>query len=59
MVGEGVTYPLRRIPHLELVSTLPGEPFYAAMGYEVTKRFDVAMPDGVTIPAAHMVKSLG
>jgi GNAT superfamily N-acetyltransferase len=43
---------------MELVSTLPGEPFYAAMGYEVTRRFDVAMPDGVAMPAAHMVKSL-
>jgi len=43
---------------MELVSTLPGEPLYAAMGYEVTQRFDVTMPDGVTLPAAHMVKSL-
>ena len=43
---------------MELVSTLPGEPLYAAMGYEVTQRFDFAMPDGVTLPAAHMVKSL-
>jgi GNAT superfamily N-acetyltransferase len=44
---------------MELVSTLPGEPLYAAMGYEVTQRFDVAMPDGVAIGAAQMVKSLG
>jgi GNAT superfamily N-acetyltransferase len=44
---------------MELVSTLPGEPLYAAMGYAVTRRFDVAMPDGVAIGAAQMVKSPG
>ena len=43
---------------MELASTLPGEPLYAATGYEVTQRFDFAMPDGVTLPLAHMVKSL-
>jgi GNAT superfamily N-acetyltransferase len=43
---------------MELASTLPGEPLYAAMGYTVTERFDIAMPDGVTLPGAHMVKSL-
>jgi GNAT superfamily N-acetyltransferase len=43
---------------MELGSTLPGEPLYAAMGYTVTERFDIAMPDGVTLPGAHMVKSL-
>jgi predicted N-acetyltransferase YhbS len=43
---------------MELGSTLPGEPFYAAMGYEVTQRLDLALPDGVTLPWTHMVKSL-
>ena len=43
---------------MELGATLPGEPLYAAMGYTVTTRFDIAMPDGETLPAAHMVKSL-
>lgn len=42
---------------LELVATLPGEPLYAAMGYAVTRRFDIAMPDGESLPAANMVKS--
>lgn len=41
---------------LELVATLPGEPLYAAMGYEVTERMDVPMSDGTTLPAAHMKK---
>jgi predicted N-acetyltransferase YhbS len=44
---------------MELVATLPGEPLYGALGYRVTKRFDIAMPDGETLPAAHMAKVLG
>jgi N-acetylglutamate synthase-like GNAT family acetyltransferase len=43
---------------LELVATLPGEPLYAAMGYTVTERMEILMQDGVTLPAAHMKKSL-
>jgi N-acetylglutamate synthase-like GNAT family acetyltransferase len=43
---------------MEMGATLPGEPLYAAMGYTVTERFDFAMPDGVTLPLALMVKSL-
>jgi GNAT superfamily N-acetyltransferase len=43
---------------MELVATLPGEPLYAALGYAVTKRFDIAMPGGECLPAAHMVKVL-
>ena len=43
---------------MELVATLPGEPLYAALGYQVTKRFEVAMADGVTLPVAQMVKRL-
>jgi hypothetical protein len=41
---------------LELVATLPGEPLYAAMGYEVTERMNILMSDGITLPAAHMKK---
>jgi GNAT superfamily N-acetyltransferase len=41
---------------MELVATLPGEPLYAAMGYEVTRRFDQPLPDGVAVPLAHMKK---
>ena len=43
---------------MELVATMPGEPLYAAMGYEVTKRFDHLMTDGTTLPLAHMKKQL-
>ena len=42
----------------ELGATLPGEPLYAAMGYLVTERFEIPMPDGEALPAAHMVKAL-
>jgi N-acetylglutamate synthase-like GNAT family acetyltransferase len=41
---------------LELVATLPGEPLYAAMGYEVTERMNIPMSDDITLPAAHMQK---
>ena len=43
---------------MELGATLPGEPLYAAMGYEVTERFEIAMADGTTLPCAHMKKIL-
>lgn len=43
---------------MELVTTLPGEPLYAAMGYTVTRRFDVPMADGETLPVASMTKAL-
>jgi GNAT superfamily N-acetyltransferase len=44
---------------MELVATLPGEPLYAALGYAVTRRFEVPMPDGVALPVAAMAKVLG
>jgi GNAT superfamily N-acetyltransferase len=43
---------------MELVATMPGEPLYAAMGYEVTQRIDVPMADGNILPCAHMKKDL-
>jgi hypothetical protein len=43
---------------MELVAILPGEPLYAAMGYEVTKRFEIPIADGITLPAASMKKGL-
>jgi len=43
---------------MELVATLPGEPLYAALGYEVYERIDIPMADGVQLPAARMKKNL-
>ncbi len=41
---------------LELVATLPGEPFYSAMGYTVTERIEVTIPDADPLPATRMEK---
>jgi len=43
---------------MELVATLPGEPLYAAMEYEVYERIEIPMGDGTTLPAARMKKEL-
>jgi predicted N-acetyltransferase YhbS len=43
---------------MQLVATLPGEPLYAALGYRVTERIEIPMPDGSSLPAAHMSKGL-
>jgi hypothetical protein len=43
---------------LELVATLPGEPLYRAMGYEVVERFETALPDGISLPLARMTKRI-
>jgi GNAT superfamily N-acetyltransferase len=41
-----------------LTSTLAGEPFYAALGYRVRERFDLAMANGQPLPAVAMEKDL-
>ncbi len=43
---------------LELVATLPGEPLYKAFGYEVVERFEIELPDGITLPVALMIKCI-
>jgi predicted N-acetyltransferase YhbS len=43
---------------LDLGSTVQGEAFYRAMGYQVSERLEIAMPDGTTLPYAQMTKSL-
>lgn len=42
----------------ELVATLPGEPLYAALGFVCEERFDVDLPDGVTLPVARMTRAI-
>jgi GNAT superfamily N-acetyltransferase len=39
---------------LTLVATLPGEPFYRASGFEVKRRFLLAMPNGVAVELSEM-----
>jgi GNAT superfamily N-acetyltransferase len=43
---------------LDLGSTVQGEAFYRAMGYEVSERLEITMPDGAAIPYAEMTKTL-
>jgi L-amino acid N-acyltransferase YncA len=43
---------------LELTATLPGEPLYASLGFDVIERGAVGMPDGVELPTARMRRSL-
>ena len=39
---------------LALVATRPGEPLYRALGFELTERFALRLPDGTEVPVAHM-----
>lgn len=41
-----------------LVATLAGEPLYAACGYAVAERYEVALPGGLGLPVVRMTKCL-
>ena len=43
---------------LDLGSTVQREAFYRAMGYEVSERLEIAMPDDTAPPYAVMTKTL-
>lgn len=43
---------------VELLSTLPGEPFYWARGYAREEAMPIETPDGESLPAFRMTKSL-
>ncbi len=43
---------------MELAATLPGEPLYAVLGFTVTERFSITLPDGVNLPLARMTRRL-
>ena len=43
---------------LELVATLPGEPLYAALGFEARERFAVMLPNGVELPLTRMSRTI-
>ena len=43
---------------LTLVATLPGEPLYQALGFTVTERFQLRLPDGLEIPVARMTRDV-
>jgi GNAT superfamily N-acetyltransferase len=43
---------------LELAATLPGVPLYSARGFVAAERFEVPLPNGLTLPVVRMSKSL-
>ena len=43
---------------IELVATLPGEPLYTARGYKKMEAMQLETPDGESLPAFRMTKSL-
>jgi predicted N-acetyltransferase YhbS len=43
---------------LQLIATLPGEPFYLTMGYRVVEPFAIPLPDDQSLPAFRMKKRL-
>ncbi|WP_411280816.1 GNAT family N-acetyltransferase [Gemmatimonas sp.] len=44
---------------LSLMSTLPGEPLYRALGFVPDARVEYPMPDGTTLPVIPMTKAIG
>ena len=42
----------------ELIATLPGQPLYAANGYEVVCPFQIPLPGDLSLPAFRMAKDL-
>ncbi len=44
---------------ITLASTLPGVPFYRALGFEESERFDVPLPDGLGLPVIRMERDVG
>jgi GNAT superfamily N-acetyltransferase len=43
---------------LELMSTLPGVPFYAALGFDTVERVTDTLPDGITLHFVRMRREL-
>jgi predicted N-acetyltransferase YhbS len=43
---------------IELVATLPGEPLYLARGYKKAEAIQIETPDGESLPAFRMTKTL-
>jgi GNAT superfamily N-acetyltransferase len=43
---------------LELVSTMPGEPLYRALGFTEVERFDLLLAHGVRVPVARMRRAV-
>ena len=46
------------LTNFECYSSLNGEAFYAALGFEQLKKMDVEMLNGITFPSVHMVTTI-
>ena len=44
---------------IEIVATLPGVPLYASFHFESVERFEIALPNGATMPVERMRKNDG
>jgi GNAT superfamily N-acetyltransferase len=44
---------------LELAATMPGVPLYLAAGFDIVERFELSLPDDVSVPLARMRKHIG
>ena len=42
----------------ELMSTLPGEPLYRALGFSADERVELELPDGVRVPLVRMSRPI-
>jgi GNAT superfamily N-acetyltransferase len=47
-----------RFARLELMATLPGEPLYAALGFNAVERTTVTLPGDVDVPLVQMERSI-
>lgn len=47
-----------RFRSIELVATLPGEPFYLAFDYAAGERYEVPLVNGLSLPVVRMSKNL-
>jgi GNAT superfamily N-acetyltransferase len=45
--------------HFELMSTLPGEPLYAALGFTAAERVSLPLDNGVELPLVRMKRRIG
>ncbi|MFL5580988.1 MAG: GNAT family N-acetyltransferase [Gemmatimonadaceae bacterium] len=43
---------------VELMATLPGEPFYESLGFVAIERVEATLPGGVVVPLVRMARSL-
>ena len=43
---------------LTLMATLPGEPLYRSLGFEVIERLEIQMPDGVPLGLTRMERPI-